>query len=64
MKKIYTAPATVLVKTDIQAILAGSGDSLTADKDKTFNGTEALSKKHSFTSENLWEQDWDDEEED
>ena len=62
MKKQYIAPNIILVKTEIQTILAGSTLSV-ADPSKTFDGATALSKDHKLTNESLWDESWEDEEE-
>lgn len=60
MKKQYITPSIILVNTEIQTILAGSS----LGKDDTPNPPEgALSKKHTFTCDNLWDETWEDPEE-
>lgn len=60
MKKQYITPSIILVNTEIQTILAGS--SVEKD-DKPYSPEGALSKKHTFTSDNLWDETWEDPEE-
>ena len=45
-----------MVKTDTQEILAGSDPSLGLS-DKTFDGSQSLSKKHNNGS--LWDESWE-----
>ena len=60
MKKQYITPSIILVNTEIQTILAGSS----LEKDDTSHLPEsALSKKHAFTCDNLWDETWEDPEE-
>ncbi|WP_297242590.1 hypothetical protein [uncultured Prevotella sp.] len=60
MKKQYITPSIILVNTEIQTILAGSS----FGKDDTPYPPEgALSKKHTFTCDNLWDETWEDPEE-
>lgn len=62
MKKQYIIPNIIMVATESQSILAGS-DKFDVNSGTTFDGTSALSKKHTFTCDNLWDETWEDLEE-
>ena len=57
MKKQYIAPNILTVKASTQEILAASHPSLGLS-DKTFDGNQSLSKKHTPTT-NLWDDSWE-----
>ena len=59
MKKQYITPSIILVNTEIQTILA---DSMNVEN-KPYSPDVALSKKHTFTCDNLWDETWEDPEE-
>ena len=62
MKKQYIIPNIIMVATESQSILAGS-DKFDVSSGTTFDGSSALSKKHTFTCDNLWDETWEDPEE-
>lgn len=59
MKKQYITPSIILVNTEIQTILEGSMEVTNG----TYSPGVALSKKHTFTCDNLWDETWEDPEE-
>ncbi|WP_337668237.1 hypothetical protein [Prevotella sp.] len=62
MKKQYIVPNIIMVATESQSILAGA-DKIDVNSSTTFDGISALSKKHTFTCDNLWDETWEDPEE-
>lgn len=60
MKKQYIVPNIIMVATETQSILEGSNLGL---DNKEYPGSSALSKKHTFTCDNLWDETWEDPEE-
>ena len=63
MKNQYIIPNIIMVATESQTILAGSEVIDVKPSSTTFDGTSALSKKHTFTCDNLWDETWEDPEE-
>ena len=62
MKKQYIVPNIIMVATETQSILEGS-NTLGVDPNNTYGGDLSLSKKHAFTCDNLWNETWEDPEE-
>lgn len=63
MKKAYIQPAITLVKPDIESLLTVASGFDNNLSEKNYDPSVALSKKHN-TLGSLWDENWDDEEDD